>query len=170
MTTNDTLQLRSDQIDLLRRAEQLDDPILFDGDAVETLRSLLEPAVERTGVRDPSCLSVEQLAFQLSDDDVDGVDALRQTPEAGDQPADADANANTNDVTDTDSLADRVDDDTLVLLSKAQTHDRNDRLPDYAQQLREDAADRLGVEIDDLERALDHGEIHVPSDPKLLLD
>lgn len=171
---NEPLKLRTDQIDLLRRAEEMDDPILLSGDAVETLRSILEPAAEKTGVRDPTVLSVEQLALQVSSED-EPADALVQNVETGDEPdADADADAadvNTDDV-DAESLAERIDgnSDIAVLLSKSLIYDRRG-VSDYATELRREAADALGdgVSADDLERALDRNEIDVPSDPKLVM-
>ena len=175
--SDDSLQLSDEQLSILLNSreirEQGGEPRVINADDLETIRNVLSDALaETTGLPAPESLTVEQMAMQLDADRDDAVEALTltQQPETG--------GVDPDDLEQDDALA---GDDPVALLEQADQETRDavereianaqamhSRTPDYADELRRSALERLGLETDDTD-AIAVLEREIPSDPRLLV-
>ncbi|MDS0477914.1 hypothetical protein [Natrinema sp. 1APR25-10V2] len=184
MEPESTVELNREQLSLLYAAREISkrdgEPAVVDRHVVDDVRELLGDVIgETTGLSDPMALDLEQMIRQIDADRDDAVDQLadaNQMPETGgvepdpDPQGDEPADDPIATVGDAFGAADAdAQQEAMLLLAKAETLERNDRLPEHSPELRAEAAEIIDVSVDDLESAIDADEIDVPSSPKLAL-
>ena len=144
------LQEIEDQEEMLQQIEGVDDPTVVEKEQyeqltsnVETVREVLEDAlVEKTELKESTveALTFDALCGEFTNEDGDfTVDALTQDVETGEPPEDEG-----DDPVDYDALSNDQQSEINGLLKRANTFESANR-PDYAEQLREEAADVAGV-------------------------
>lgn len=140
-----TPNLTEEQLNLLVSAKDKDNPVVVDGDALETAKSILG---ERLDITDPGSLPLAALAAQYDADDTEDVSskamaALSQQPETGGATA-----PDLGGVSGVDALAAAPGDAQRFCHLLDKSRKLETRIPKRAREMREEAATLAGVDPD----------------------